>query len=345
MRDKIKLVSSAGTGHYYTTTANKSVCIRIRWQSATVHPVVRKHVAYKESKDQIAPARSFHASRDHPPRHRAGARGRRIVEVIVRDRRLRWPIAKGLEAALRKQTGEPRRTGARQYFLSIALDGGTLIVHLGMSGKPAHAQGRPAVPRARSITGTSCSIRARRCAFTIRAASAASSGLAKILCCTRSSPGSPLNPWARRSTRSTFTARPASVLSRSSISSWKPRRSSWAGNIYASEALFLRVASQRAARRGASRVPRRRPLRAVDLSEVLRGGGPHRRHDLARLRERGGYAGILRREALRPASGRESRAACASRRSSNSRRGSARRTGAPCASAEAQRRSAALPVS
>ena len=58
--------------------------------------------------------------------------GRRIAQVIVRDRRLRWPIAKGLEAALRKQT--VRRVDRRAKYLLIALDGGTLIVHLGMSG-------------------------------------------------------------------------------------------------------------------------------------------------------------------------------------------------------------------
>jgi formamidopyrimidine-DNA glycosylase len=58
--------------------------------------------------------------------------GRRIAEMVVRERRLRWPIAKGLEAALRKQT--VRRVDRRAKYLLIALDGGTLIVHLGMSG-------------------------------------------------------------------------------------------------------------------------------------------------------------------------------------------------------------------
>jgi formamidopyrimidine-DNA glycosylase len=52
--------------------------------------------------------------------------------VIVRDRRLRWPIAKGLETALRKQT--VRRVDRRGKYLLISLDGGTLIIHLGMSG-------------------------------------------------------------------------------------------------------------------------------------------------------------------------------------------------------------------
>ena len=49
MREKIKLVSSAGTGHYYTTTKNKrtkSEKIEIK----KYDPVVRKHVMYKEAK-------------------------------------------------------------------------------------------------------------------------------------------------------------------------------------------------------------------------------------------------------------------------------------------------------
>ena len=49
MRDKIKLVSSAGTGHYYTTTKNNRTTpdkIKIR----KYDPKVRKHVIYKEAK-------------------------------------------------------------------------------------------------------------------------------------------------------------------------------------------------------------------------------------------------------------------------------------------------------
>lgn len=49
MRDKIKLVSSAGTGHFYTTTKNK----RTTPDKLTLKkydPVVRKHVEYKEGK-------------------------------------------------------------------------------------------------------------------------------------------------------------------------------------------------------------------------------------------------------------------------------------------------------
>jgi formamidopyrimidine-DNA glycosylase len=52
--------------------------------------------------------------------------------VIVRDRRLRWPIARGLESRVRGHT--VRRVGRRAKYLLIELDSGTLIVHLGMSG-------------------------------------------------------------------------------------------------------------------------------------------------------------------------------------------------------------------
>ena len=49
MRDKIKLVSSAGTGHFYTTTKNKRTTpdkLEIR----KFDPRARKHVMYKETK-------------------------------------------------------------------------------------------------------------------------------------------------------------------------------------------------------------------------------------------------------------------------------------------------------
>jgi len=49
MRDKIKLVSSAGTGHFYTTTKNKRTMPN-KMVIKKYDPVVRKHVEYKESK-------------------------------------------------------------------------------------------------------------------------------------------------------------------------------------------------------------------------------------------------------------------------------------------------------
>jgi large subunit ribosomal protein L33 len=49
MRDKIKLVSSAGTGHFYTTTKNKRTMTE-KFEIRKFDPVVRKHVMYKEAK-------------------------------------------------------------------------------------------------------------------------------------------------------------------------------------------------------------------------------------------------------------------------------------------------------
>ena len=49
MRDKIRLVSSAGTGHFYTTTKNKKTTPD-KIEMKKYDPVVRKHVVYKEAK-------------------------------------------------------------------------------------------------------------------------------------------------------------------------------------------------------------------------------------------------------------------------------------------------------
>lgn len=49
MRDKIRLVSSANTGHFYTTTKNKKT-MPDKMEIKKFDPVVRKHVIYKEAK-------------------------------------------------------------------------------------------------------------------------------------------------------------------------------------------------------------------------------------------------------------------------------------------------------
>jgi len=49
MRDKIKMVSSAGTGHYYTTDKNKRTTPD-KMEMKKFDPVVRKHVTYTEAK-------------------------------------------------------------------------------------------------------------------------------------------------------------------------------------------------------------------------------------------------------------------------------------------------------
>jgi large subunit ribosomal protein L33 len=48
-REKIKLESTAGTGHFYTTTKNKKTTPD-KLQLSKYDPVARKHVAYKETK-------------------------------------------------------------------------------------------------------------------------------------------------------------------------------------------------------------------------------------------------------------------------------------------------------
>lgn len=49
VREKIKLVSSAGTGHFYTTTKNKRIKPK-KLELKKFDPVVRQHVIYNEAK-------------------------------------------------------------------------------------------------------------------------------------------------------------------------------------------------------------------------------------------------------------------------------------------------------
>ena len=58
--------------------------------------------------------------------------GRTIRQLLVRQRRLRWPIAAGLE----KQLAGLRidRVERRAKYLLLVTNNGTLIMHLGMTG-------------------------------------------------------------------------------------------------------------------------------------------------------------------------------------------------------------------
>ena len=49
VREKIKLVSSAGTGYYYTTTKNKRTMPE-KLELKKYDPKIRKHVIFKEAK-------------------------------------------------------------------------------------------------------------------------------------------------------------------------------------------------------------------------------------------------------------------------------------------------------
>ncbi len=58
--------------------------------------------------------------------------GRRIRQLLVHERRLRWPVESTIAAAV---AGTPiRRAGRRAKYLLLETDAGTLILHLGMSG-------------------------------------------------------------------------------------------------------------------------------------------------------------------------------------------------------------------
>ena len=48
-RDKVRMISSAGTGHFYTTDKNKKYTPG-KMEFLKYDPVVRKHVMYKEGK-------------------------------------------------------------------------------------------------------------------------------------------------------------------------------------------------------------------------------------------------------------------------------------------------------
>ena len=55
-----------------------------------------------------------------------------MIDAVVRERRLRWPIDPQFESSVRNQT--VRRIERRAKYLLIGFDSGTAIVHLGMSG-------------------------------------------------------------------------------------------------------------------------------------------------------------------------------------------------------------------
>jgi large subunit ribosomal protein L33 len=52
MREKIKLESSAGTGHFYTTTKNKRT-MPDKLEIKKYDPKARKHVLYKENQNEV----------------------------------------------------------------------------------------------------------------------------------------------------------------------------------------------------------------------------------------------------------------------------------------------------
>src|SRR5690349_1645108 len=59
--------------------------------------------------------------------------GRTIERVVVRDRRLRWPIPRGFERTLAGR--QIRAIDRRGKYLLVDVGDGRLILHLGMTGR------------------------------------------------------------------------------------------------------------------------------------------------------------------------------------------------------------------
>ncbi len=58
--------------------------------------------------------------------------GRRVLDVRVRERRLRWPVTRGIKGALQGQCVD--QAYRRAKYILLRSDGGHVIIHLGMSG-------------------------------------------------------------------------------------------------------------------------------------------------------------------------------------------------------------------
>lgn len=74
-------------------------------------------------------------------------RGARIANVVVRDGRLRWPVPSNL--AERVRGAEVEGLSRRAKYILIRVTGGTLLLHLGMSGRVqvlSRAGARPVGP-------------------------------------------------------------------------------------------------------------------------------------------------------------------------------------------------------
>jgi len=58
--------------------------------------------------------------------------GQKVVDVIVREKKLRWPVPANLAELLKNDS--VMEVGRRGKYLLIKFNGGVLMIHLGMSG-------------------------------------------------------------------------------------------------------------------------------------------------------------------------------------------------------------------
>ena len=61
------------------------------------------------------------------------AEGRSVAGVIVRQRQLRWPVSRGLSQKLSGKVIQSVRRRAK--YIMFEFERGTLLIHLGMSGR------------------------------------------------------------------------------------------------------------------------------------------------------------------------------------------------------------------
>ena len=105
----------------------------------------------------------------------------RIRRAVVRHRGLRLPVPRGLERRL--AGARVAALWRRGKYLLFDCGDGTLILHLGMSGRLWLVDRRRR--RKSTITSTSCSTTAAWCACATRAVSAWCCGRPAIRCSTR----------------------------------------------------------------------------------------------------------------------------------------------------------------
>ena len=126
MRDKIKLVSSAGTGHYYHRQEQEEHARQDGDQK--VRSCRTKACDLQRRQDQVKDARTP-GSRNDSTGIEPYLTGHTIQRVHVRNHRLRWPVS--LPEHL---SGSPVLSVSRRAkYILIETVAGALVVHLGMS--------------------------------------------------------------------------------------------------------------------------------------------------------------------------------------------------------------------
>ena len=129
MRDKIKLVSTAGTGYFYTTSKNKSSTEKLRMKK--YDPKVRKHVEFVEEK--LPPTRPHAPLSPRPCSFLSPADcSRRAVQKsrAVKGCGPQCPApGPGAQSGRRKRCSRSQRCRMRSTALEPHIDARTMEIH------------------------------------------------------------------------------------------------------------------------------------------------------------------------------------------------------------------------